>query len=43
MMKFATYAALVGSAAAFVPAQTGCAVLTSVPETKAGLETLGGE
>ena len=39
MMKLATYAALVGSAAAFAPAQTGRSV-TSVSETKADLEVL---
>ena len=39
MMKLATYAALVGSAAAFAPAQTG-RVSTSVSETKADLEVL---
>ena len=39
MMKLATYAALVGSAAAFAPAQTGRSV-TSVSETKADLEAL---
>jgi len=39
MMKLATYAALVGSAAAFAPAQTG-RVSSAVSETKADLETL---
>jgi hypothetical protein len=40
MMKLATLAALLGSAAAFAPAPAGRAV-TSVSETKADLETLG--
>ena len=39
MMKLATYAALVGSAAAFAPAQTG-RVSSAVSETKADLEAL---
>lgn len=38
-MKLAAFAALIGSAAAFAPAQTGRAA-TAVSETKADLEAL---
>ena len=43
MMKLATFAALVGSAAAFAPVQTGRTVTSAVSETKADLEALAKE